>query len=160
MQATAGSGTLARVFEHFTENARRVLVLAQEETRNLHDRSIDPGHLLLGMLREGQGIAAKALSDTGVHYERCRELIEREEDQGTRFESGPPPFSTDTMRILEFAAQISWANADGGVGTEHLLVALLERGNEATEAVLAGLDVTPQEIEQRVDALLAERSLQ
>ena len=64
------------MFEHFTDGARRILVLAQEEARNLHDGPIGPEHLLLGMLREGEGIAARALWDAGADYHGTREVIE------------------------------------------------------------------------------------
>jgi ATP-dependent Clp protease ATP-binding subunit ClpC len=146
------------MFEHFTDGARRILVLAEVEARNLHDSTIGPEHLLLGMLREGEGIAAKALSDAGVDYHRARVVVE-ERKRETGRGSGPEPFSKATMRVMERSLQISWAQADGGIDTEHLLVALLEQGDEGTEVVLAGLDVTPEEVVQRVDALLAERTL-
>jgi hypothetical protein len=145
------------MFEHFTDGARRILVLAQEEARNLHDSSIGPEHLLLGMMREGEGVAAKALSATGADYYRTRELIEGHDRPQTGLGSGSAPFSKPTLRIMERSVRISWVQADGGIDTEHLLVALLEQEDDATEAVLAGLDITPEEVVQRVDALLAER---
>jgi ATP-dependent Clp protease ATP-binding subunit ClpA len=153
------SGTLVGMFEHFTDGARRTLVLAQVEARNLHDSSIGPEHLLLGMLREGEGIAAAALADAGTDYYQARGVLEAHERQQPGQGSGPQPFSNATMRVMERSLQISWAQADGGIDTEHLLVALLEEGDEATEVVLAGLDITPEEVVQRVDALLAERTL-
>jgi ATP-dependent Clp protease ATP-binding subunit ClpC len=147
------------MFEHFTDGARRILVLAQVEARNLHDNSIGPEHLLLGMLREGEGIAAKALSDAGADYDRARAVVEEHKRQQTGRGSAREPFSEATMRVMERSLQISWAQSDGGIDTEHLLVALLEQEDETTEAVLAGLDITPEEVVQRVDALLAERTL-
>jgi hypothetical protein len=147
------------MFEYFTDGARRILVLAQVEARNLHDSSIGPEHLLLGMLREGECIAAKALSDAGADYYRARAVIEEHKHQQTGRGTGPEPLSKATIRVMERSLQISWAQADGGIDTEHLLVALLEQEDETTEAVLAGLDVTPEEVVQRVDALLAERTL-
>jgi ATP-dependent Clp protease ATP-binding subunit ClpC len=129
------------------------------EARNLHDSSIGPEDLLLGMLREGEGIAAKALSNAGADYYRARAVIEEHKRQQTGRGSGPDPFSKATMRLMERSLQISWAQADGGLDTEHLLVVLLEQEDETTEAVLAGLDITPDEVVQRVDALLAERTL-
>jgi ATP-dependent Clp protease ATP-binding subunit ClpC len=147
------------MFEHFTDGARRILVLAQGEARNLRDSSIGPEHLLLGMLREGEGIAAKVLSDAGADYYRARTIVEEHKRQQTGRGSGPEPFSKATMRVMERSLQISWAQADGGIDTEHLLVALLEQEYETTETVLAGLDITPEEVVQRVDALLAERTL-
>ena len=160
MTPTAGSGTLDGMFEHFTDGARRILVLAQEEARNLHDVSISPEHILLGMLREGEGIADKALTDAGADYDRARAVVEEQRRRQAGPGSGPEPFSEGTMSVLERSLQISWAQADGDIDTEHLLVALLEQEDETTEAVLAGLDITPEEVVQRVDALVAERSLQ
>jgi ATP-dependent Clp protease ATP-binding subunit ClpC len=145
------------MFEHFTHGARRILVLAQGEARSLDDSSIGPEHLLLGMLREGEGVAAKALSGAGVDYQRARAIIEEHEPRETAHASGPEPFSRAAMSVMERALQISWAQADGGVDTEHFLVALLEQEDAATEAVLAELDITPEEVVQQVDALLAER---
>ena len=152
----ASSGTLVGVFEHFTDSARRVLVLSQEEARHLHDDSIGPEHLLLGMLREGDGVAAHALSDTGADYYRVREVIEEHDGLRDGRGSGPRPLSKATMKIIERSVGISWAQADGGIDTQHLLVALLEQQDETTEAVLAALDVTPHEVLQRVDAVLTD----
>ena len=159
MILTVASGTMVGMFEHFTDGARRILVLAQVETRSLHDSSIGPEHLLLGMLREDAGIAAKALLDAGADYYRARAVIEEHKHQQTGRGTGPEPLSKATIRVMERSLQISWAQADGGIDTEHLLVALLEQEDETTEAVLAGLDVTPEEVVQRVDTLLAERTL-
>jgi ATP-dependent Clp protease ATP-binding subunit ClpA len=147
------------MFEHFTDGARRILVLAQEEARNLDDSSIGPEHLLLGLLREGEGIGAKALLEAGADYYRVRAVIEEHRRPQTGRGSGPEPFSKATMRVMERSLQISWAQAAGGIDTEHLLAALLEQGDETTEVVLAELDITPEEVVQRVDALLAERTL-
>ena len=146
------------MFEHFTDAARRILVQAQEEARRLHDSSIDPAHLLLGLLREDGCIAAQALSDTGVDYDRAREVVEGGQGQSDDWNSGRQPLSQATKRVIERSVQISWARADGGVDAEDLLTALLEQDDETTEAVLAGLDVTPEELVQRVDALLAGRN--
>ncbi|HXN61733.1 MAG TPA: Clp protease N-terminal domain-containing protein [Acidimicrobiales bacterium] len=147
------------MFEHFTDGARRILVLAQEEARNLHDSSIGPEHLLLGMLREGEGIAARALWDAGADYHGTREVIEEHGRPQTGGGSGSGPFSKATMRIMERSLRISWVQADGGIDTEHLLVALLEQEDETVEAVLAALDIAPEEVVQPVDALLAERTV-
>jgi ATP-dependent Clp protease ATP-binding subunit ClpC len=153
------SGILAGMFEHFTDGARRVLVLAQVEAQNLHDSSVGPAHLLLAMLREGEGVAAEALWNSGADYSRARAVIEEHKRQQAGRRSGPEPFSKATMRVVERASQISWVQADGGIDTEHLLVALLEEADEMTEVVLAELDITPEEVVLWVDALLAERTL-
>jgi len=147
------------VFEHFTDGARRILVLAHGEAQSLHVRSIGPEHLFLGMLRETEGIAGNALSDAGADYNRARALLEEHKREQTGPGSDREPFSEATIRVMERSLQISWAQADAGIDTEHLLVALLEQDDDATEAVLAGLDITPEEVMQRVDALLAERDL-
>lgn len=144
------------MFEHFTDAARRMLVLAQEEARNRHDSSIGPEHLFLAMLREGEGIAAQALLDAGAEYDRARAVIAEDTSEQSGRVSGPESFSKAVLSVLERSLQISWAQADSCIDTGHVLVALLEQGDEATEAVLAGLDITPEEVMQRVDALLAE----
>jgi ATP-dependent Clp protease ATP-binding subunit ClpC len=155
----AHSGSLMGMFEHFTDGARRILVLAQQEAEDMHASTISPEHLLVGMVREGEGVASKALSDTGVDADRARALIEGREVRDTPRGSAPRSLSKGTMRIVERSLEISWARADGAIGTEHLLVALLEQRDEATEAVLAELDVTPEEVAQRLDQLLADRAL-
>ena len=147
------------MFEHFTDGARRILVLAHGEAQSLHVSSIGPEHLFLGMLREPEGIAGNALSDAGADYHRARALLEERERAQTGRGSEGEPFSEATLRVMERSLQISWARADGGIDTEHLLVALLEQDDDATEAVLAGLDITPEEVTQRVEALLADRNL-
>jgi ATP-dependent Clp protease ATP-binding subunit ClpC len=144
------------VFEHFSCSARRALVLAQVEARQMHDCVIHPEHLLLGLLREDEGIAARALSDTGADYDRVRDFI-RVNNERTGRESGPEGLSKCAMNIIDRCVGISWAQADGSIGTECLLVALLEEEDETTEAVLAELDITPQEVMLRAESLLAER---
>ena len=160
MIPTVDSGNLVGMFEHFTDGARRVLVLAQGEALSLHDSSIGPEHLLLGMSQEAEGLAGTALSDAGVDANRTRALVEEHKRQQAGEESDPEPFSGATLRIMERSVEISWDQTDGEVDTGHLLVALLEQGDETTEAVLAGFDVTPEELVRRVDALLAERAAQ
>ena len=159
MILAADSGTLVWMFEHFTDGARRTLILAQEEARSLHASSIGPEHLLLGLAREGQGIAAKALSDCGADYDRVRQIVEGHPRGQAVRGSDPEPFSPSTMSVMERALQISWAQADGALDTGHLLVALLEQDDEPTEFVLAELGITREEVVQRIDALLAERTL-
>jgi ATP-dependent Clp protease ATP-binding subunit ClpA len=147
------------VFEHFTNGARRILVLAHGEAQSLHVSSIRPEHLFLGMLREPEGIAGNALLNAGADYNRARALLEKHMREQTGQESDREPISEATIRVMERSLQISWAQANAGIGTEHLLVALLEQDDDATEAVLAGLNITPEEVAQRVEALLAERNL-
>jgi hypothetical protein len=145
------------VFEHFTDSARRVLVLAQEEARNLDTGSIEPAHLILGLMREGESVAAQALSDVGIDYYLTREIVQESHVQRTEPRSSRQPFSMATMRIIERSVQISWHRADGGIDAEHLLVALLEEEDETVEDILAKLDVMPQVIKLCVDRLLGER---
>jgi ATP-dependent Clp protease ATP-binding subunit ClpA len=145
-----------RVFEHLTDGAQRVFVLAQREAGRMHDTSIHSEHLLLGMLLEREGVAGRALSDTGADYHRVRELVEEDDARRAGRQPRTQPFSEVTMRIVVRSLGISWARANGCVDTEDLLVALLEQDDETTEAVLAELDITPQEVVLRIEALLAE----
>jgi hypothetical protein len=158
MKLATRSGTLVTVFEHFSDGARRILVLAQEEARNLDGTSIGPEHLFLAMLREGEGIAAEALSNAGIDYYQAREVIENHGRPQLAGHSESEPFSRATMRVMERALQISWVQADARMDTEHLLVALLEQCDEAIEDVLTELDITPQEVLQLVDVFSAERA--
>jgi ATP-dependent Clp protease ATP-binding subunit ClpC len=119
------------VFEHFTDGARRILVLAHGEAQGLHASSIGPGHLFLGMLREPEGIAGNALLDAGADYNRARALLEEHKCKQSGRGSDREPFSEATIRVMERSLQISWAQADPGIDTEHLLVALLEQNDDA-----------------------------
>jgi hypothetical protein len=130
--------------------------MAQEEARHFHATSIEPAHLILGIMREGDNVAAKALSDVGFDYYLIREIVEDDGSQRAQLRSSSQPFSTATMRIIETSMQTSWDRADGGIDAEHLLVALLEEQDQTVEDVLARLDVTPQEIQLCVDRLLGE----
>ena len=147
------------MFEHFTDGARRILVLAHGEAQRMHAGSIGPEHLLLGMLRETDGIAAKALLAAGADYDRARALMEEHGRHQNEPWSDTEPFSQTMMRVMERSLQISWAQADGHIDTEHLLAALLEQDDETIETVLGGLDITPEEVMQRANVLLAERAL-
>lgn len=144
------------MFERFTDSARRVFVLAQEEARTLYHAYFGPEHLLLGMMREGEGIAAKALAGAGADYELTRGIIEEGDSHNPP--PGAAPFSNSVKSILEKAFRVSMARGSGEIGTEHLLLGLLEQHDDVTTAVFAALGVTEQEIERQVESLVAERS--
>jgi hypothetical protein len=148
-------GILVIVFERLTDRARRVLVLAQEEARTLYHSCIGSEHLLLGLLREGEGIAAKALAGVGVDYVQTRQLVEQGVPQ--RPPPGSPPFSAGAKRILERSLRLSMTRGDSDIGTEHLLLGLLDQHDAATTGIFTALGVPEQEIEGRVEFLLAER---
>ena len=134
-------------------------MLAHGEAQSLYDSSIGPEHLFLGMLRESEGIAGNALSDVGADYSRARALLEEHKHQQTGRLSDREPFSEATIRVMERSLQISWAQGAAGIDTEHFLVAVLEQNDDSTEAVLAGLDITPEEVIRRIDAIADERRL-
>jgi ATP-dependent Clp protease ATP-binding subunit ClpC len=149
------SGTLVGVFEHFTDGARRALIRASEEAQHL-DGCIQPQHLLLGIVRGGESVAAEALSDLGADDDRIRGALEDCDVQQAGQTSGRKPFSGSSLRILERSVELSWDLAEARTSTEHLLAALLREQDETIEAVLAALDITPQEVVLRVNALLAD----
>lgn len=155
---TTDSGTLVAVFERFTDRARRVFVLAQEEARTMQCPYIGPEHLLLGMLAENQGLAAEALSTAGVDYEQARQRVEALYRRRSTQSSGSAPFSDGAKRILERALRVSLARGDGEIDTEHLLLGLLDQKDDQTTAIFVSLDVTKEEIHQQLENRLEDRT--
>jgi hypothetical protein len=129
------------MFERFTERARQVVVLAQEEARGLQHNYIGSEHILLGLLREDRGVAAQALASLGVTLERVREQVLRivglgEERSGTQI-----PFTTRAKKVLELALRESLALERDYIGTEHILLGLLRQHEGVAVRILLDGDV-------------------
>lgn len=114
------------MFERFTDRARRVVVLAQEEARMLNHNYIGTEHILLGLIHEGEGVAAKSLESLGISLEGVRSQVEEIIGQGQQAPSGHIPFTPRAKKVLELSLREALQLGHNYIGTEHLLLALLE----------------------------------
>ena len=116
------------MFERFTDRARRVVVLAQEEARILSHNYIGTEHILLGLLREGEGVAAKALESLGLRLEAVRQQVEEIIGKGQQAPSGHIPFTPRAKKVLELSLREALQLGHDYIGTEHILLGLLSEG--------------------------------
>jgi ATP-dependent Clp protease ATP-binding subunit ClpC len=140
------------VFERFTDRARRVLVLAQEEARLLNHNYIGTEHLLLGLIHEGEGVAATALESLGISLEAVRAQIEEIIGQGQSAPTGHIPFTPRAKKVLELSLREAKQLGHNYIGTEHILLGLIREGEGVAAQVLvklgAGLDRVRQQVIQ------------
>lgn len=127
------------MFERFTDRARRVVVLAQEEARLLNHNFIGTEHVLLGMLHEGEGIAAQVLESAGISLEAARRKVEATSRLGQSSRPGHIPFTPRAKKVLEYALREALELGDNSIGTEHLLLCLLREGQGVAIQVLVNL---------------------
>jgi Clp amino terminal domain, pathogenicity island component len=145
------------MFTRFTDRARRVVVLAQDEARELGHRSVGTEHLLLGLLAEGEGVAALALESLGISLEEARDRIEEIAGRGHDAPTGHLPFTPPAKQALERALREAVQLGHNYIGTEHLLLSLLAEGDGITAQVLAGRGAGYDQVQERVVALLTGR---
>jgi len=143
------------MFERFTDRARRVVVLSQEEARALDHNYIGTEHILLGLIGEGEGVAAHALAASGVTLEAARSRVEQEVGRGDSTPSGHIPFTPSAKRLLELSLRQALALGHSHIGTEHVLLGLLEEGSGTGYQVVVALGGRPEEVRSRVAVLLA-----
>ena len=129
------------MFERFTDRARRVIVLAQEEARSLQHNYIGTEHLLLGLIREGEGVAAKALAAKGVELDATRKQVEEMIGKGNASTSGHIPFTTHAKQVLELSLREALQLGHSYIGTEHILLGLIREGEGVGTQVLIKMDV-------------------
>ncbi|RSX54718.1 ATP-dependent Clp protease ATP-binding protein [Bifidobacterium dolichotidis] len=129
------------MFERFTDRARRVIVLAQEEARSLQHNYIGTEHLLLGLIREGEGVAAKALASMGVTLDDTRKQVEEMIGKGTAAPSGHIPFTPHAKQVLELSLREALQLGHSYIGTEHILLGLIREGEGVGTQVLIKMDV-------------------
>ena len=130
------------MFERFTDRARRVVVLAQEEARMLNHNYIGTEHILLGLIHEGEGVAAKALESLGISLEGVRQQVEEIIGQGQQAPSGHIPFTPRAKKVLELSLRESMQLGHEYIGTEHILLALIREGGGAGQLLArAGVDL-------------------
>ena len=127
------------MFERFTDRARRVVVLAQEEARMLNHDYIGTEHLLLALIREGQGVAAKALQSLGISLQAVRHQVEEIIGQGQGPKQGHIPFTPRAKKVLELSLREAHQLGHDYIGTEHLLLGLVREGHGVAAQVLAKL---------------------
>jgi ATP-dependent Clp protease ATP-binding subunit ClpA len=116
------------VFERFTDRARRVLVLAQEEARLLNHSFIGTEHILLGLIHEGEGVAAKALESLGISLEAVRDKVEETIVPAGTAPTGSPPFTPRAKKVLELSLREALQLGHNYIGTEHMLLGLVREG--------------------------------
>ena len=140
------------MFERFTERARQVLVCAQEEARKLNHDYIGTEHLLLGLLREGDGVGARVLISQGLELERVRADVARIVRVGEAPPTGQIPFTPRATKVLESANRA----AAGDVGTEHVLLGLIRENGGVAARVLFDFGVDPESIRKEVLRMVPE----
>src|SRR5687767_15694904 len=129
------------MFERFTDRARRVVVLAQEEARLLNHNFIGTEHILLGLIHEGEGVAAKALESLGISLEAVREKVEETIGPAGSSTSGSPPFTPRAKKVLELSLREALQLGHNYIGTEHMLLGLVREGEGVAAQVLKRLGI-------------------
>ena len=134
------------MFERFTDRARRVIVLAQEEARSLQHNYIGTEHLLLGLIREGEGVAAKALASKGVELEATRKQVIEMIGKGNASSNGHIPFTSHAKQVLELSLREALQLGHSYIGTEHILLGLIREGEGVGTQVLIKMEVNLGEL--------------
>src|SRR6266542_349633 len=142
------------MFERFTDRARRVVVLAQEEARTLNHNYIGTEHILLGLIHEGEGVAAKALEALGISLEAVRSQVEEIIGQGQAAPTGHIPFTPRAKKILELSLREALQLGHNYIGTEHILLGLIREGDGVAAQVLQKLGAELNRVRQQVIQLL------
>jgi ATP-dependent Clp protease ATP-binding subunit ClpC len=143
------------LFEKFTDKARRVVVLAQEEAKLLNHNYIGTEHILLGLIHEGEGVAAKALEALGINLEQVREQVQEIIGQGQQSPSGHIPFTPRAKKVLELSLREALQLGHSYIGTEHLLLGLIREGEGVAAQVLTKLGADTNKVRQQVIQLLS-----
>src|SRR5215218_3140702 len=143
------------MFERFTDRARRVIVLAQEEARYLDHNYIGTDHILLGLIHEGEGVAAQSLTQLGVSLEAVRAEVEETIGRGPEAPTGHIPFTPRAKKVLELSLREALELGHSYIGTEHILLGLLREGQGIGAQVLVKLGAGRDQVRQVVVQLLA-----
>jgi ATP-dependent Clp protease ATP-binding subunit ClpC len=143
------------LFERFTDRARRVLVLAQEEARDLNHAFIGTEHILLGLIREGEGVAAKALDALGVTFDVVREKVEEAIGANANPSPGSPPFTPRAKKVLELSLREALQLGHSYIGTEHMLLGLVREGDGVAAQVLNDLGADMARVRTQVIQMMS-----
>jgi ATP-dependent Clp protease ATP-binding subunit ClpC len=141
------------MFERFEQQARRVIVLAQEEARMLNHNYIGTEHILLGLIREG-GVAAKTLESLGISLDAVRQQVEEIIGRGQQAPSGQVPFTKRAKKVLELSLRESLQLGHTCIGTGHILLGLIREGDGVAAQVLVKLGADLNQVRQQVIDLL------
>ena len=143
------------MFERFTDRARRVVVLGQEQARGLNHNYIGTEHILLGLIQEGAGVAAQVLTALDVSLETARKQVEQVIGQGEYPPSGHIPFTPRAKKVMELALREALQLGHNYIGTEHILLALIREGEGVAAQVLVKLGADLAGVRQQVLKQLA-----
>jgi Clp amino terminal domain, pathogenicity island component/Fic/DOC family len=143
------------VFQRYTDRARRMVVLAQEEAGALNHNYVGTEHILLGLIHEGAGVAACALESLGISLEDVRQQVEQIIGQGKQPPSGRIPFTPRAKKVLELSLREAIRLGCNYIGTEHILLALIHEGEGVAAQVLVRLGADLNRVRQQVIQLLA-----
>jgi ATP-dependent Clp protease ATP-binding subunit ClpA len=147
------------VFERFTERARQVVVLAQGEARSLKHGFIGTEHLLLGLLREEEGLAARVLASLEVPYEEVRLRVEEIVGVGEEVTTGQIPFTPRAKKVLELALREALSIGHNYIGTEHILLGLVREGSGVASTILGDLGLDAERVRGEVITALGPHAI-
>src|SRR5690625_1055881 len=143
------------MFERFTDRARRVVVLAPEEARMLNHNYIGTEHILLGLIHEGEGVAAKALESLDISLEAVRQQVQEIIGEGQQAPNGHIPFTPRAKKVLELSLREALQLGHNYIGTEHILLGLIREGEGVAAKVLTKLGADLNPVRQQVIQLLS-----
>jgi ATP-dependent Clp protease ATP-binding subunit ClpC len=146
------------MFERFTDRSRRVLVYAQDQARDLGDGFMGTEHILLGLILEADGVAAKVLSSANVTYDAVRRIITETRGAVSDAPPGSPPFTPRAKKVLELSLREALQLGHNYIGTEHMLLGLVRESNDEAVQILSGLGVDPAPLRDRVLELISGQS--
>ena len=145
------------MFQRFTDRARRVVVLAQEEARMLNHSYIGTEHILLALIDEGDGTGIKALESLGISLDAVRQQVEEIIGQGQQAPSGHIPFTPRAKKVLELSLREAVQLEHDYIGTEHILLGLIREGDGVAAQVLVKLGADLNRVRQQVIQLISGR---
>ncbi|MCU1445144.1 Clp protease N-terminal domain-containing protein, partial [Cryobacterium sp.] len=143
------------MFERFTDRARRVVVLAQEEAKMLNHNYIGTEHILLGLIHEGEGVAAKALESLGISLDAVREQVQDIIGQGQQQPTGHIPFTPRAKKVLELSLREALQLGHNYIGSEHILLGLMRECEGVAALLLVKLGADLNRVRQQVIQLLS-----
>src|ERR671917_859020 len=143
------------MFERFTERARQVVVLAQDEARALKHNYIGTEHILLGLLREEEGLAARVLDSLDITVEEVRAQVARIVGQGEEVTTGQIPFTPRAKKVLELALREALSLGHNYIGTEHILLGLVRENEGVAARILLDFDADSEKIRNEVIRMLS-----
>ena len=153
MASPARKGT--SLFERFTERARQVVVLAQDEARALKHNYIGTEHILLGLLREEEGLAARVLESLDITVEEVRAQVARIVGQGDEVTTGQIPFTPRAKKVLELALREALSLGHNYIGTEHILLGLVRENEGVAARILLDFDADAEKIRNEIIRMLS-----